>query len=295
MKKSISFEFLMEAVVFIIGIVLVISDVVFHTDTQLLGALLACTAFLWYVVSSRLDTCMSRQGSCMLRFQFQYARNPGESWATVITMVETALSDSQLYGVVSTKNVDGFDKKIIDLASRANEFEIGGFCFRRLICFDANDPAQQETEDWLLAMIDEDHDPEEQYTEIRKALANGRFLYRHLPQALIGDFLVREDRSTGSSRLNFSFLSDVSHSRYRYDSGFYSWHEELCEDFKKLFLRLWDEAEKHTLAELAKPEEQRCSICNYWVHASKAIKPHWSDQDSSSVSKRKRSRPLSSG
>jgi hypothetical protein len=73
--------------------------------------------------------------------------------------------------------------------------------------------------------------------------------------------------------LAFSFLTNIAHSRFRYDSGFYSWHKELAEDFKLLFLRLWDEAEKHTLLELTKPKGARCKICEYWQSEYHALRP----------------------
>jgi len=275
--KNISVELGIAILLFLVGLLLAIfppnTAVSSISIYQMGGLLISGVAFMWAIFDYKINQCSERRDCCINRFPLEYISNNEHMWTTVSTLIDSALSGSELYGVVSIKNIGEFNKKVNTFAKKINKVNTY-IKFKRIICFDSQNSSSKVTKDWFLSMIDVDfdsgHNGKPEYQDLRIAINSGKIEYMYFPKELLADFLILKN-SNDTSEMAYSVVTD-SHNDYCYSNGFFCIHEHLIDDFVKQFNFLWDEAKTFFGAESSKPVSEQHEFYKYWDTSTNRIK-----------------------
>lgn len=166
----------------------------------------------------------------------EYTPTAKENWECALHMMRKLGKDDIAYDVSSHRNIPQFDEEFI---RKLNE----GATFYRMFCFDPQDPAQEDTKNWFREMMT----GAGHYSEVSKAIKEGRMVVCHIPQIILSDFFIIEKRSPKHFECVIGFLKEPElRIPEVYTSGIHITKMELADDFKHLFkFVLWPSSKSH--------------------------------------------------
>ena len=207
------------------------------------GMILCAVSFMWWLFESKIRKCSEQRNICINNAQLQYIQS-GNMWNRASSLLNTSKGKKELYGVVSIKNIDDFNKKMNAFAKKIISLDLN-ITFKRIICFDCKNPSSQATKDWFLSMIDSQYDKKNEFQDFRNAINIGKIEYMYYPKELFADFLIikrYDETNKKNNEMVYSIIVDKKNNNYSYVSGFYCSHEGLIDDFIKQFDFLWKES-----------------------------------------------------